>query len=59
VNDELIDQNLGRRPRTFIGAHHASPMILPPVPEASSKRARPANCGVDPNPTGNRPKAAN
>ena len=33
VDDELIDQNFGRRPRMFIGAHHASPMILPPARE--------------------------
>src|SRR5262249_30976297 len=28
VNDELVDQNFGGRPRAVIGAHHASPLPL-------------------------------
>src|SRR5262249_26828544 len=33
VHDQLVDQNFSGRPRSLTGAHHASPMILLPVPE--------------------------
>src|SRR5262249_7433118 len=44
VNDELVDQNFGGRPRAVIGAHHASPVACRSLLHHPASARREQNC---------------
>src|SRR5262249_34937181 len=47
VHDQLVDQNFSGRPRSLIGAHHASPIPLPLVLHHAASAQRGQIAGAD------------